>query len=158
MRSRAEGHSAKANSAHPASMAGRLPPSQPGRCPPNQLPKIPSAMELEVDTLKPTERALSLVSRAMAGASETTYRENAAPLASASASSGARFVTSTRTTEIAPTDANDTNSILPNPQRRARAAAGRIAATIPAVDALFTCPTKSSRKPRSIRYRLYSST
>src|ERR1035438_3447260 len=153
MRSRAEGHSASASSAHPASMAGRLPPSQPGRCPPNQPPKIPSAMELEVDTLNPTERALSLVSRAMAGASDTAYRENATPLKHASASSGTRLETNTRITEIAPTDANDTNNILPNPQRRARAAAGKMAATIPAVDALFTCPTKSSRKPKSSRYR-----
>jgi hypothetical protein len=126
-------------------MAGRLPPSQPGRCPPNQLPKIPNAMELEVEKLKPAARARSLVSRAMAGASETTYSENAAPLRQASASRGTRPATNTRTAEIAPTAANDTNNIRPNPQRRARAAAGRIAATMPAVDALLICPTKSSR-------------
>src|ERR1019366_7303149 len=136
MRSRAEGHSARASSAHPASMAGRLPPSQPGKCPPNQPPKIPSAMELAVETLKPVDRALSLVSRAMAGASETTYSENAAPLKHASASSGARLVTNTRTAEIAPTDANDTNNSLPNPQRRARAAGGRKTPTPPPPQAL----------------------
>ena len=97
------------------------------------------------------DAAQKRVSRAMAGARETTYRENATPLKPASASRGTRVVTNTRKTEIAPTDANDTNSILPNPQRRARAAAGRMAATMPAVDALDTCPTKSSRKPRSSR-------
>jgi hypothetical protein len=49
--------------------------SQPaGQMPPQPVAEDPSAMELDVEKLKPAARALSLVSRAMAGASETAYK------------------------------------------------------------------------------------